>query len=184
MYRESTKLPAQVGGEHILKVTGKTFENWTDLLDAKNIKSRTKNEIHSILINEYKLGPEWASIIASQYFEHHSVEEEASIITYDVSATKTYSIALHVVEEYFTDEALRLSWMALPLTAIKTQTGRSIRYTGLDEGVLLVTFNGKSAEKCQITLQHLKLASEETAGKMQEFWKERLNALAQVLGVS
>jgi hypothetical protein len=184
MYRESTKLPAQVGGEQILKVTGKTFENWTDLLDAKNIKSLNKSQLHSTLINEYQLAPEWASIIASFYLEHHEIVEPQASLTFDVSATRTYSIALHVLEEYFTDEALRLSWMALPLTAIKTQTGRSIRYKGLDEGVLLATFNGKSAEKCQVTLQHLKLANEETAGKMQKFWKERLVALAKVLGIS
>jgi hypothetical protein len=185
MYRETTNSPAQVFGLNISSATGKTMDDWSEILDASNGTSLKDKEIVQLLMKQYKVSPEWSSIITSNYFELRGINSKPdNSVTFDTSATKTLAVALHVIEEYFSDESLRLSWMELPLTAVKIQTGKSIRYEGLKEGVLLVTFNGKSQDKCQITIQHLKLANEETAGKMQEFWKEKLNVLAKVLGIS
>ena len=185
MFRESTNHPAQVFGLRISVSTGKTMADWVGILDANNGKNLKEKEIIHLLMDQFRVSPEWASIITANYFETHGiVQSSVGRETFDITATKTFALALHVIEEYFSDESLRLSWMELPLTAVKVQTGKSIRYEGLAEGSLLVTFNGKSQDKCQITIQHLKLASEETAGKMQEFWKEKLNALAKALGIS
>lgn len=185
MSRETTNKPAQVFSLRIATTTGKTLEEWTELLDAVNGKSASEKSLIQYLTERFKLSPEWSSIITSNYFEANGLRSSPNQeISFDTTATKTFGVALHVLEEYFSDESLRLSWMELPLTAVKIQPGKSIRYEGLNEGVLLVTFNGKSQDKCQITIQHLKLANEETAGKMQEFWKEKLNVLAKVLGIS
>lgn len=182
MFRESTSNPARVSEEAFIRATGKPLIHWFRLLEAeKNLLQSERSLIH-FLSTKYDLSNAWASMISSEFVLR---EPEVSLIAgeFETSATKTFPVGLHVLEDHFQDDDLRKSWLNVNLIPVKSSIGRSIRFEGLESGVLMVTFNGKGPQKCQVTLQHLKLADEFTAGKMKEFWKEQLQLLAKALQV-
>jgi hypothetical protein len=97
------------------------------------------------------------------------------------TVTRTFPLGIHIVESYFSEPALRQSWLDLDFMPTHRNIGRSMRFEGAFPGKVLVNFNGKSPEKCQITVQHLKLADREQAEEIRMYWKSRLELLATVL---
>jgi uncharacterized protein YndB with AHSA1/START domain len=67
--------------------------------------------------------------------------------------------------------------------AVRSATpNKYLRITWEDGSPVQVGFLSKARSKAQVAVQHGKLPSKEAANRMKQFWTERLDALAQLLG--
>jgi hypothetical protein len=181
MFRETTN-PAQDVLLPAQRIMGKTMRVWMDILSAEKIQPPTKQKLSHFLQSNYLLSEE----ITDQLIRHFlmlsgtdggAVENDGIEIT----ATRTFSVGIHVLENYFTEPNHRLEAFLLELKPLKYNPGKNIRFQLENNEVLVANFNGKSAEKCQVTLQHTKLADAARAEAMRSFWKDRLQVLSELL---
>jgi hypothetical protein len=186
MDRKSTTFPAHVSSDTIARESGKTLKQWFSLLEAHVNELSLPEECASFINKEYGVSADLATFISLKYcafLKGDSIEQETDKCFY-TSATKTFPIGIHVLESYLTDESLRLSWLEPHFKPELINTGRNMRLSSRFNGLIQISFKGKGPQKCQITIQHLNLASEEAAIELQAFWKEKLNSLKKVLNVN
>jgi len=161
--------------------TGKTPVEWHLELQQASKSFKSIDECASLLVNTYGLRPDLASRIAEMHYALR-VKPEAADEGIELSTvTRTFPLGIHTVESYFSEPELRESWLERDFTPTQRNVGRSMRFEGAFPGKVLVNFNGKGPEKCQITIQHLKLADREQAEEIRMYWKSRLELLASVL---
>lgn len=185
MDRKSTTFPAHVSLDTVERESGKSLKQWFSLLETHVNETSLPEDCANYLNKEYGISFYLAKLISLKYcafLRGDSIEVEIEKCFY-TSATKTFPIGIHVLESYFTDDGLRLSWLDSHFEPQQINTGRNMRLSSRFDGVIQISFKGKGPQKCQITIQHLNLASEEAAIELQAFWKEKLNRLKKVLNV-
>lgn len=83
------------------------------------------------------------------------------------------------------DEKQRQRWLGDADMAISTKTeNKSLRaaWDG-NKSRVSVNFYPKGPEKCQVSVDHMKLSSAKESAKMKSYWFEALNRLQKELGV-
>jgi hypothetical protein len=161
--------------------TGKTPVAWHQELTLASQKFYTIEECANYLVFTFSLRPELASRIAEMHFTLRVRPDEDKEYEELSTVTRTFPLGIHIVESYFSEPGLRQSWLDNDFAPTHRNIGRSMRFEGAFPGKVLVNFNGKGPEKCQITVQHIKLADREQAEEIRTYWKSRLDLLARVL---
>lgn len=179
MNRKSTTFPAHVSLDTIAKETGKNLRQWSNVLLEYSSSGKTKTECAQLLINEFGISLRWAEYLCSRQFDSDNPTSKETVSYYS-SATKTFPLAMHVLVEYFTNDELRKSWLGDQIGVEEISTGKNIKLNGVEEGKVQANFNGKGAEKCQLTIQHFNLTSEDNASEMRQFWKNKLSLLSKL----
>ena len=180
MFREST-ISAQEISSISQRILGKTMQMWMDILCAQKIQPPTKQKLIHFLSTSYMMNEADAEMISRRYLMLQAADA-GSIYTdgYEITVTRTYPVGLHVLESYFTEKSLRELHLHGDMQLIKYNPGKNIRFQLANGEILLANFNGKSAGKCQVTLQHTKLADSDKSEEARSFWKERLQMLADL----
>ncbi|MCB0820015.1 MAG: hypothetical protein KDC13_05300 [Bacteroidetes bacterium] len=181
MSRSSTTETDQITIDIIQSATGKSPVEWHGLMSEKCPPNASESDCIKLLTQDFGIRPELARHLTEMHFALRTKLDSSEEIT---TVTKTFPLAIHVVESYFTSGSLRESWLGEDFTPSLINTGRNIRLEGALPGKVFVNFNGKGPAKCQITVQHLKLASREQAEEIRKYWKARLDILAEVLKVN
>lgn len=179
MNRKSTTFPAHVSLDTIAKETGRNLRQWLKLIVEHNETGKDETECVQLLVKDYGISQEWAKYLCSKQFNFETELSKADKSFYS-SVTQTFPLAIHVLEEYFTDESLRRSWLGDQIDIEEISTGKNIKLNGIEEGKVQANFNGKGPEKCQLTIQHFNLTGEEDANEMKQFWKNKLSLLSKL----
>ncbi len=180
MYRESTT-SAQESVLISQRILGKTMHMWMDILCAQKIQPPTKQKLIQFLSTNYMMYESDAEMLARQYLMLNASESGSTYPDgHEITVTRTFPVGMHVLESYFTEQGLRGEHLKLEMQLIRYNPGKNIRFQLENDEVLLANFNGKSAGKCQVTLQHTKLADAARAEEMRTFWKECLQELSEL----
>lgn len=181
MSRSSSAETEQITIDILQSATGKSPVEWHSLLSQKCPPNASESDCIKLLTSEHGMRPELARHLTEMHFALRTRLETSEENT---TVSRTFPLAMHVLESYFSTDSLRESWLGEDFTPFQINTGRSIRLQGGLPGRVIVNFNGKGPTKCQITVQHFKLASREQAEEIRKYWKARLEILAEVLKVN
>jgi hypothetical protein len=170
---------AGVGSAAVKKATGRTWNEWTALLDKAGAKSWPHAEIALWLHKKHQVNDWWCQMVTVGYEQAtgRRVKNQKND-GFEISVSKTISAPVANAFEAWKDATVREQWLPrTPLSVRKATPHKSIRIIWADETNVSVNFWPKGPLKCQVVPQHGKLPDAATAEKMKTFWNEKLETL-------
>lgn len=173
------KKTAGISADAVQKATGRTWDEWTTLLDKAGCKKMSHKEIVAVLA-EHGVGPWWQQMVTVGYEQARGLRvKHETTAGFSVSRSKTLDVPIADAFAAWNDKRKRRKWLAdLDFTIRKATENRSLRITWKDETSVEVMFYVKGKGKCQVTVQHSRLKNEKVAAKMKAYWGERMDNLA------
>lgn len=166
--------------------TGRTWAEWTELLDGWGARDRSHTEIAAHVAS---LGVDgwWAQGVTVGYERLIGRREVGQRVDglYSGSASKTVGATAERACQAITDDIERRQWLYPDVLTLRTvQPGKSARFDLEGGGILAVYFTAKG-EKTAVQVQLEKLPSREAADAFRTTWKSHLAALdAYLRGVA
>lgn len=171
------------GDAAVKRETGRDWKGWKALLDAEGAASLDHKGIVSLLSRRHGLSPWWQQTVAIGYERLSGIRERNQpAALYQVGVSRTVAAALPRLWAAWAEPRTRARWLGrVRLVVRKATEERSLRVTWEDGSSLEVLFAAKGKERSQVTVDHRKLPPGEAVTRMRSFWKERLDALRDLL---
>ena len=170
---------AGVGDEAIRSATGKSWQEWLDLLDGIGA-DEFDHAACARWLNEHHVGSGWwAQMITVGYEQARGLRvKHEKTSGFEIGRSKTLPIALARLYAAW-ESPQREVWLEMPgLEARTARRDKSMRLTWPDGSIVAVYFWPKGQHKSQVQVQHGKLPDAETAEQMKAWWGEALGRLA------
>ena len=178
---------AEIAGmseQSVQSKTGRSWEEWVTLLDQLGAKELSHSEIAAQIAKRWpEIGFWWAQSVTIAYERIRGLRVEGQLSSGEFAASKSKTLPVHIskLRVQLKDSALRAAWLGSP-SALRTGTSeRSIRLDWPDGTRVSFWLTEKGANKCNIAVQHEKLADAERRTLEKSAWGERLNRLAATL---
>jgi uncharacterized protein YndB with AHSA1/START domain len=174
---------AGISSDAVLKATGKSWDEWFTIFDKAGGKTMSHKEIVAVAA-EHGTGLWWQQMVTVGYEQARGLRVKHETTSgFSVSRSKTLPVPIGDAFAMWKTKAKRAKWLAdSDITIRKATENRSLRITWIDEASSVeVMFYVKSADKCQVTVQHSKLRDEKHAARMKKYWGEQLDRLADLL---
>jgi len=165
--------------------TGRTWEEWVRLLDARGARSMIHRDIAEYLCEEHGIPGWWAQTVTVGYERIRGLRDTGQRRTgeYEVSKSKTLPVPLPELYRAFSVGRTRERWLpGVKCTVRKAVAEKSMRVTWEDETSVEIYFVAKGPEKSQVAIQHRKLVTKAQATTAKAYWGERLEKLGELLG--
>jgi hypothetical protein len=169
----------QVSDEAITRGSGRSWQEWVELLDAWGARDKSHTEIARYVVS---LGVDgwWAQGVTVGYerLTGRRVVGQREDGSFSGSASKTFAVDLNVIEAAWVNDDARRRWLEPDTITLRTHSaGKSARFSQADGGILAVYFTAKGPGKSSLQVQQEKLPSKEAAEAFRANWKTRLAAL-------
>ena len=164
--------------------TGKTWNEWFEILDAAGAEALDHKGIVAILSRDHSVDGWWAQSVTVAYEQERGKRlKHETPGGFQVSASKTVAASPELLYAAWTDETVRERWLpAVALSVRKATPNKSLRVTWDEDGTSLdIALYVKGPDRTQVTVQHSRLPDAATAEQMKSFWKEHLEKLTAVL---
>lgn len=177
---------SMVSDSAIMKATGRSREDWFELLDDAGARDWDHATIARWLGGKHEVDGWWAQGVTVSYEQSRGLREpgQSSDGSFEVSCAKTLPVGAEDVWPYLTDEDRRRDWLDLELNLL-SQTSKSVRFDGGERSRVVFyvvpsppTKSGRPRSK--ISVQHTRL-TRKSVMETKQFWKDALSRLADVL---
>jgi uncharacterized protein YndB with AHSA1/START domain len=174
----------RISSEAVQKATGKTWEEWLDLLDRENAVTMPHAQIAKFLGERFKVEPWWRQMITVGYeqargmrFKHEKKDG------FEISVSRTFDVPGAALFTAFLDPARRASWCHERSYNVRSSNRpSSLRIEWTDGSSVVVAITRKGNSRAAVTVQHGKLANAEKAAEAKRQWTESLDRLRAMLG--
>ena len=181
--KEYAKL-AGMSDEAVHSASGKTWREWTRLLDEADAARWEHREIADYVYSNFDVSGWWAQMITVAYERFRGLRDfgQRRGGGYDVNKSKTIGVPVAHLWSAFHDPEQRARWLPGVELTVRTATEpRSMRMRLADETPLNAYFTAKGEAKSSVSLQILQLPDKETAETTRQFWAGRLENLREML---
>ena len=165
--------------------TGKGWQEWFRILDARGAKERKHGEIATYLLDEHGVPGWWAQAITTGYERSRGIRAKYQTLggSFQVSVSKTFPIGVGKLFKAFAGAPQRDKWLERGMLKVRTTLkDRSIRFDFRDGTSRVVAyFDPKDRNKTTVTVQHERLPDARAVEEMRGIWQEHLKRLAKVL---
>jgi len=171
----------------VLESTGRTWREWTDILDAFGAAAMSHRDIARHVYETYGTSGWWAQSVTVGYERIRGLRDKGQRRdgSYEANKSRTYPVPLATLYGAFATPARRRSWLPEPGVVVRKATaGRSMRLAWPDGSNVDLWFAAKAPDKSQVAIQHAKLPNRTAATRMKKYWEERLESLAGTLGAA
>lgn len=181
------KTPSKPGpriGDAALKArTGRTWKEWFALLDRARARKMNHTEIATHLYQKCGCPGWWSQMVAVGYEQARGLREEYEKPGgFEISRSKTLAVPASRAFAAWQEVRTRARWLPNRITIHKATRNKSMRITWSDgQKSISVNFYPRGAEKCQVSVQHGKLANAKAAERMKNYWAKALDRLAGVV---
>lgn len=180
---------AGISDEAVRKATGMGWDEWFAILDRFDVAGKG-HKAAAIHVHEEHACPEWWSqMVVVQYEQARGLREKHQTARgYQVGASKTIAAPVERAFDAFADAKQRKAWLpGVELAIRKATRPKSLRITFVSGAGLAgskerpsnldVNLYAKGDDKCQLQVQHDKLATSADGERMKEFWRDALDRL-------
>lgn len=164
--------------------TGCAWERWVWVLDQAGAQDWSHRAIAEHVRRRYKTPMWWTQAVTVGYERIKGLRVVGQRRSGDFEAGKSKVLAAPVARVYraFRDARTRRRWLGDEKLTIRTAVpNKSMRVTWNDGTSVEWYFVPKGAAKCQVAVQHVKLADRGSVDRMKAYWGERLGALQRLL---
>lgn len=172
-----------ISSDAVFKATGKTWNEWIFLLDKENLLKKSHKEIASYIYDNHLKNGWWAQMVTVGYEKKKGLRiDNQTIGGFQISASKTLPVSLDILYSFWEDPSKRKKWLSENFTITKATKNKSMRIKWTDVKTRVdVGFYEKGKNKSQVAVGHEKIPTQEEASKLQEFWRGKLNKLAEFI---
>jgi hypothetical protein len=173
----------RMSDEAVNAKTGKTWDQWFEILDKAGAKKLDHKSIVAI-VHKHGAEPWWGQMVTVGYEQGRGLREKHQTPAgFHISSSKTLGIPLSRLYAAWHDPKTRRRWLKDPAIIIRKATPKkTMRITWIDGLTTLdVYFYDKGAGKSQIVVDHNKLPNAAAAKRMKEYWKKNLDRLQSIL---
>ncbi len=175
---------AGMSDEAVLRASGKTWREWTTVLDRADAACLEHREIAELVHSRFPVSDWWAQMITVAYERFRGLRDVGQRRGggYDVNKSKTIAVPVAHLWDAFHDPVRRSRWLPGVELTVRTATKpKSIRMRLPDETPINAYFTAKGEGKSSVSLQVLGLPDRETADRARALWQERLESLKECL---
>jgi hypothetical protein len=173
-----------VSDEAVRRRTGRGWEEWFDLLDEWEAAEHRHPEIVRWLAAEHGVSGWWAQSVTVSYERARGLRAVGERPDgFSAGASKTIAVPVERLFDAFVDESLRGLWLPDGKLTLRTASKpKSARFDwGDGSSRVNVFFTAKAEERSVAAVSHERLADPAELERMKTFWRDRLEALKQVL---
>jgi len=166
----------------VKKATGRDWSDWIAVLDA----ARASEKPHGQIVEHVSsLGtPDWWSQMVTVGYERvRGLRDKGQRRggSYEANKSRTFAVPIEKLFSAFTNARTRKRWLDANMKVRTANANKTIR-ASFDDGTLVQFYFTDKGAKSAVAVQHEKLADKDTADKTKQWWSERLDALAKLIG--
>ena len=167
----------------VAEKTGRTWAEWTKVLDAHKAHTLPHGKITAILSDEYGVSSWWRQMVAVGYERIKGMRAVGQRADGKFEATKsrTFSVPVTVLFNSWNDARTRRRWLKESVKVRTATSPKTLRLDWSDGSIIAAWFESKGPGKSTVSLAHTKLASRAAAERVKKEWAERLDALGEML---
>ncbi len=180
----ASKQIAGMSSEAVQQRTGKGWHEWFTILDKRGARKMAHREIAAMLFEKLGCSGWWSQMVTVGYEQARGMREKHQKPDgFQISRTKTVAAPTPAAFQAWTDGKLRSRWLSdVDFKVRKATRNKSLRITWVDGKTSVeVFFNAKGTGRCQVTVQHSKIADAKKAEKMKNYWAAQLARLQSAL---
>ena len=184
MAKIATRKPKSTSDAAVQAKTGKPWPEWFAIMDKAGCGAMNHKEIVAYLVKAHDVGPWWQQMVTVAYERARGMRElHQKVGGFSISRSKTFGVPVAVAFKAWNDAKTRGRWLKeTGLVVRKATANKSMRITWTDgKTSVLVGFYAKGDAKCQVALEHDKLADAKEAERMKAYWGEALERLGALL---
>jgi hypothetical protein len=173
---------AGMSDEAVAAKTGRSWQEWVRLLDARGARSMIHRDIAAYLHDEHAIPGWWAQMVTVGYERIRGLRDRGQRRNGEYEASKSKTLLLPLPELYraFSLSRRREKWLpGVKWTVRKAIRDKSMRVTWEDGTSVEIYFTAKGPRKTQVVIQHRKLATRGQTEEAKRYWSERLSELAR-----
>lgn len=182
--RSHSEAAAGMSDQAVRRATGRGWDEWFNVLDARGAKKLPHADIATILHTELGVGPWWGQMVTVAYERFRGLRDKHQKPDgYSISASRTIDASPKAAFDAWTDPAQLARWLpGARITAHKSTPNKSVRLTWTDGAKSVhVMLYPKPGNRVQVTVQHDKLPAAPAVKKMKSFWKAALESLEEAI---
>jgi hypothetical protein len=164
--------------------TGCNWERWVWVLDQTGAQEWSHRAIAEHVRTRYKTPMWWTQAVTVGYERIKGLRAmgQRRSGAYEAGKSKTFAAPVGRVYRAFRDARTRQRWLGdVDLTVRTAVPNKSMRITWPDGTSVEWYFVPKGDRKCQVAVQHGKLADREAVDRLKGYWAERLGVLDKML---
>lgn len=173
-----------IGDAAVRKATGKDWREWLSILDDAAASSLAHAEIASLLQDRHNVPDWWCQMVTVGYEQARGLRQKHQRPDgFQISASKTINVPIADAFEACANETRRQAWLPEKNFAVrKANAPKTIRATWIDKKTNVeLAFTDKGPGKCQVVVQHSKIATAAAGEKLKSMWAARLLSLKSML---
>lgn len=181
--RKSIKEAAGVSTDAVARRTGKTWDDWFEVLDSAGAALLDQRGIVAILAQKHGIGPWWQQTIAVGYESLRGKNEKPGAIDgFQISKSCTLDAPVGLVFRLWNDAGERARWLSDERFVVRGATAdKLIRARwGKGNSHVAVSFNEKSG-RTEVSVEHHQIESRSAAEQMKAYWAKKLGLLDEAL---
>lgn len=178
---------AGVRDDAVRTKTGRSWEEWVVVLDAKGANQMLHRDIAKYVHEKHEISGWWAQTVTVGYERIRGLREigQRRGGSYEVTKSKTFSVPVGKLYRTFSVARTRAKWLPkAEFTVRKASPEKSMRLLWQDGTSVELYFTSKGVKKSQVAIQHGGLSSKADSTSRKEYWADRLNALDALLATS
>lgn len=181
MPKTNFNLVAGISTEAVKAKTGKGWAEWIDILDAAGAKALAHKDIAIYLSEKQGVSDWWCQMVTVGYEQARGLRgKHQKPEGYQISRSKTLAAPAATLYAAWADKRKRTRWLKdAPLTIRTATSDKSLRILWGDGKTSLdVNFYPKGEGKCQVVVQHSKIANAKAAENLKAYWAKALGNLS------
>jgi len=173
-----------IGSEKVAQATGRSREEWFELLDAASATGWSHKQIAQWLVTEHDVDGWWAQSLTVGYEQARGMRQPGQRPdgTFDANVSKTCAAGAQAVFAQLTDDALRTAWLDDTWQVASASAPKRVRLESAEAARVVVEVTPVSPERTRVAVQHGRLPDTEAVGRWKDYWRAALGRLADALG--
>jgi hypothetical protein len=166
-----------VSDDKMRDATGRSHEQWFEILDTWGAATRTHTEIAGYVNVELGVDGWWAQSITVSYERARGLRAVGQMKDgWTINASKTVGVAVGKLFEAVVEAHLRKEWLPDADMSLRTATKpKSSRFNWEDGSTRVnISFESKGPRKATVFVSHERLPDADTADEMKAYWRAAL----------
>jgi hypothetical protein len=181
--RKSIKEAAGVSTDAVARRTGKTWDDWFEVLDSAGAAMLDQRGVIAILAQKHGIGPWWQQMIAVGYESLRAKSDKPPAVDgFHINSSCTLDAPLPRVFRLWNDAGERARWLADDRFVVRGATADKVIRARWGKGTshVAVSFAEKSG-RTEVSVEHHQIESRGAAEQMKAYWAKKLGLLDQAL---
>jgi hypothetical protein len=177
--RKSIKEAAGVSTDAVARRTGKTWDDWFDVLDSAGAATLDQRGVVAILAQKHGIGPWWQQMIAVGYESLRAKSDKPPAADgFQINSSCTLDAPLTRVFRLWNDAGERARWLADDRFVVRGANADKVIRARWGKGTshVAVSFSEKSG-RTEVNVEHHQIESRSAAEQMKAYWAKKLGLL-------